>query len=170
MSQRTGDFDWKPPLQPPQDNNYVAPGCERFPEADGIDWKTGVKGANPTIDYFSPDPRRRLTSLLDGMSSAERKEYPVTTGCFDYFRDALLAVSHVSWCGNQKHNPGEPLHWARGKSTDEEDAMGRHLLERDQIDMLTKEAAAAQLAWRALAHLQKLLEKKYNIMPPPGAQ
>lgn len=131
----------------------------------------GAVGATGAIDYsVPPDPRSRLTSLLDGMSSVQRKEYPVTTGCFDYFRDALLAVSHVSWCGNQKHNPGEPLHWARGKSTDEEDAMGRHLLERDQIDMLTKEAAAAQLAWRALAHLQKLLEKKYNIIPPPGTR
>ncbi len=109
-----------------------------------------------------------LKSLLDGMDSAERKQYPITTGCFDYFRDALLAVSHVSYCGNQKHNPGEPLHWARNKSADEEDAMGRHLLERGEIDTLTDEDVAAQLAWRALAYLQKLLETKYNIEKPRG--
>lgn len=117
-----------------------------------------------------PDPRRLLTSLLDGMNSAERKKYPVTTGVFDYFRDALLAVAHVSYCGNQKHNPGEPLHWARGKSMDEEDAMGRHLLEREFTDELTQEVVAAQLAWRALAYLQKLLEKKYHIRPPRGCR
>jgi hypothetical protein len=116
------------------------------------------------------DPRLPLQSLLEGMSSAKRKEYPITTGCFDYFRDALLAVAHVSYCGNKKHNPGEPLHWARSKSADEEDAIGRHLLERFETDDLTKETVAAQLAWRALAHLQKVLEKKYNIQMPKGCK
>jgi len=113
---------------------------------------------------------KRNKSLLDGMDSARRKEFPVTTGCFDYFRDALLAVSHMSFKGNQKHNPGEPLHWARGKSADEPDAMGRHLLERDEIDPLTKETVRVQLAWRALADLQKFLEAKYNIEPPRGCR
>lgn len=117
-----------------------------------------------------PDPRRRLKSLLDGMSSEERKEYPVTTGVFDYFRDALFAVAHVSYKGNEKHNPGQPLHWARAKSADEEDAMGRHLLERHETDTLTEEVVAAQLAWRSLAYLQKVLEKKYNIIPPAGCK
>ena len=112
----------------------------------------------------------RRKSLLDSMSSAERKEYPVTTGCFDYFRDALFAVAHVSYCGNRKHNPGQDLHWARNKSADEEDAMGRHLLERDETDPLTEETVAAQLAWRSLAYLQKVLEKKYNIEPPRGCK
>jgi hypothetical protein len=116
------------------------------------------------------DNRLRKKSLLDGMNSAMRKEYPVTTGCFDYFRDALLAVANVSFHGNKKHNPGEPLHWARGKSTDEPDAMGRHLLERDETDTLTGETVRAQLAWRALADLQKYLEAHYNIEPPRGVK
>ena len=118
-------------------------------------------------EVITAPPRK---SLLDGMDSVERKRYPVTTGCFDYFRDALFAVAHVSYCGNQKHNPGEPLHWARGKSADEEDAMGRHLLEREDIDPLTEEVVAANNAWRALAYLQKVLEKKYNIKPPRGCK
>lgn len=126
--------------------------------------------ANKNNVAAPPDPGRPPKSLLDGMTSEERKQYPVTTGVFDYFRDALFAVAHVSYCGNQKHNPGEPLHWARGKSMDEEDAMGRHLLERHQIDPLTEETVAAQLAWRALANLQKLLEQKYNIQAPPGCK
>ena len=116
------------------------------------------------------DPRRKLSSLLDGMSSEERKKYPVTTGCFDYFRDALFAVAHVSYEGNEKHNPGQPLHWARGKSTDDIDAMGRHLLERNEIDPPTQEVVLAQAAWRALAALQKVLEQKYNISLPPGCR
>ena len=113
---------------------------------------------------------RHRTSLLDGMSSEERKKYPVTTGCFDYFRDALFAVAHVSYEGNEKHNPGQPLHWARGKSTDDIDAMGRHLLERNEIDPPTQEVVLAQAAWRALAALQKVLEQKYNISLPPGCR
>ena len=115
-------------------------------------------------------------SLLDGMTSEERKEYPIISGCLDYFRDALLEVSHVSWLGNQKHNPGQPLHWARGKSTDDIDALGRHLVGRENIDVidpahseLTVEEGA-EMVWRALAWYQKFLETKYNIKPPPGCQ
>ena len=108
-------------------------------------------------------------SLLDGMTSAQRKEYPITTGCLDYFRDALLYISHVSYKGNQKHNPGEPLHWARSKSTDEPDALGRHLVAREIVDD-NGLLEAGEMAWRALALLQKLLETKHNIKPPPGAK
>ena len=103
------------------------------------------------------------------MTSAQRKEYPITTGCLDYFRDALLYISHVSYKGNQKHNPGEPLHWARGKSTDEPDALGRHLVSREIVDD-NGLLEAGEMAWRALALLQKLLETKHNIKPPPGAK
>ncbi len=120
--------------------------------------------ASSSIDSV---PRK---SLLDGMPSAQRKDYPVTTGVFDYFRDALFKVANVSFKGNQKHNPGQELHWARDKSADEADAIGRHLLCRDLIDPETEIEEAAQMAWRSLAFLQKLLEKKYNIAPPPGAR
>ena len=120
----------------------------------------------PEVGYV-PEYKR---SLLDGMTSAQRKEYPITTGCIDYFRDALLLVSHVSYKGNQKHNPGEPLHWARAKSADEEDAIGRHLLNRYETDPEIGLEEASQLAWRALAFLQKLVEKKCNIKPPVGCQ
>ena len=130
------------------------------------------KDDQPLIDG-PPAPISVVTkraSLLEGMTSEERKKYPVTTGCFDYFRDALFAVAHVSYEGNEKHNPGQPLHWARGKSTDDIDAMGRHLLERYEIDPPTQEVVLAQAAWRALASLQKFLEQKYNLAPPPGCK
>lgn len=126
------------------------------------------KEGAPAAQKFGDEPRR--SSLLEGMSSEERKKYPVTTGVFDYFRDALFAVARVSYAGNEKHNPGQPLHWARGKSVDDIDALGRHLLERDEIDPDTQEIVLAQAAWRALATLQKALEKKYNIMPPPACK
>src|ERR1035437_9682442 len=58
-----------------------------------------------------------------------RKAYPLVTGLFDYFPKALLEVSHVSYVGNDQHNPGHPLHWDRTKSQDDIDAFGRHFLE-----------------------------------------
>ena len=91
--------------------------------------------------------------------SAARKEYPVYSGLVAYFPSALAAVAHHSYIGNEKHNPGQPLHWARGKSGDEADALLRHLMERDYVGM----------AWRALALLQKHLEA--NGAPiAPGAR
>ena len=131
----------------------------------------GATGALPGWSGPLPDgPQPGLKqSLLDGMTSAQRKEYPITTGCLDYFRDALLLVSHVSYKGNQKHNKGEPLHWARSKSADEEDAIGRHLVNRYETDPEIDLEEAAQLAWRTLAFLQKLAEKTRNIKPPVGS-
>lgn len=88
----------------------------------------------------------------------ERKSIPLVTGVLDYFPLALIEVAKVSVAGNQQHNPGEPLHWSKGKSTDHADSIGRHLLERGQIDPILKTRTSAQLAWRALALLQTELE------------
>jgi hypothetical protein len=86
-----------------------------------------------------------------------RKGLPVCTGVLDYFPDALLAVAHVSKVGNDQHNPGEPLHWSREKSTDEADALLRHLIDRGKKDV-DGTRHSAKLAWRALALLQKEIE------------
>lgn len=91
--------------------------------------------------------------------SKERKDIPLTTGVLDYFPAALAAVAQVSKQGNDKHNPGEPLHWSRGKSMDQADCISRHLLERGGIDPDTGQRHTAQLAWRALALLQIELEE-----------
>jgi hypothetical protein len=89
--------------------------------------------------------------------SKERKTYPVGTGVLDYFPAALAAVAHVSWVGNQQHNPGQPLHWDRSKSTDEADALIRHFLQRGTLDT-DGVRHSAKVAWRALALLQKEIE------------
>ena len=102
--------------------------------------------------------------LLAYKTSAERKEYPIKTGVFDYFRDALMRIAKVSYDGNQKHNPGETTHWARGKSDDHMDCLARHMMAGDEEEHL------ANAFWRAGAELQLFLEKKYNIKPPPGAK
>lgn len=97
----------------------------------------------------------RATTLPE--AAAERKEYPVATGFMDYFPDAIVAVSHLSWKGNQQHNPGKPLHWDRSKSADESDTMIRHFLQRGTLDT-DGVRHTVKLAWRALALLQKELE------------
>lgn len=90
-------------------------------------------------------------------NASERKDVPLTTGVLDYFPDALAEVARVSKAGNEQHNPGQPLHWAREKSTDHADCIGRHLLERGTVD-IDGQRHSAKLAWRALALLQTELE------------
>ena len=94
--------------------------------------------------------------------SATRKLFPVATGCMGYFPDALMCVSFISRVGNDKHNPGQPLHWAKEKSSDEPDAEARHMLDflrKDPPDSGLEALGAlghlASKAWRALAHLQR---------------
>jgi hypothetical protein len=89
--------------------------------------------------------------------AAGRKARPVASGVLDYFPDALVAIAHVSWLGNEQHNPGQPLHWARNKSSDEADALLRHFLQRGSLDD-DGVPHSAKLAWRALALLQKEIE------------
>lgn len=93
------------------------------------------------------------------IDSAARKGIPVTTGVLDYFPDAIAEIAEVSRIGNDKHNPGQPLHWSREKSDDHADCIGRHLLERGTIDTVTGVRHSAQLAWRALALLQIEIEQ-----------
>lgn len=91
------------------------------------------------------------------------------TGVLDYFPDAIAMVAHVSYLGNQKHNPGQPLHWSRGKSADHLDCIGRHLTEREEVEQADV-IHMANAAWRALAELQTVLEKKYGLGLPYGAK
>ena len=102
--------------------------------------------------YTSPS---RATTFPE--NSTERKSRPVASGVLDYFPDALVAIAHVSWIGNEQHNPGQPLHWDRSKSTDEADAMLRHFLQRGTMDT-DGVRHSAKMAWRALALLQKEIE------------
>ena len=88
----------------------------------------------------------------------ERKKIPIGTGVLDYFPDALAEVAKVSFAGNlQPNGPDAPLHWARGKSTDQADTIIRHFIDRGTIDT-DGMRHSAKLAWRALALLQLELE------------
>lgn len=92
------------------------------------------------------------------VDSKARKDLPVATGVVDYFPLALVAIAELSRIGNDKHNPGEPLHWARGKGGNNADELMRHFIERGSIDKDDGVLHSTKVAWRALALLQLELE------------
>lgn len=109
---------------------------------------------------------RALTLPTD---STERKNYPMLTGCLNYFPAALAGIAKVSKQGNDKHNPGQLLHHARNKSTDHGDCIIRHLTDAEDLlaAFYRKQSSAtpdqillevSQLAWRALAYSQEIHE------------
>lgn len=108
------------------------------------DGRPGIGGAPTRATTLPGDP-------------AERKKYPIASGVLDYFPDALAALAHLSWKGNEQHNPGQPLHWDRSKSSDEADTMLRHFLQRGTFDT-DGIRHSVKAAWRALALLQKEIE------------
>ena len=110
-----------------------------------------------TTDSWVPTPVLQETATVLPTDAKTRKNIPITTGVLDYFPDAIAAVAECSRVGNDQHNPGEPLHWARGKSTDQADCIARHLIDRGKIDT-DGVRHSAKVAWRALALLQLEIE------------
>lgn len=86
-----------------------------------------------------------------------RKSVPIARGVLDYFPDAVAAVAELSRIGNEQHNPGQPMHWAREKSTDHADCIVRHLIDRGTRDV-DGVLHSTKVAWRALALLQTEIE------------
>ena len=92
----------------------------------------------------------------------ERKKIPLYRGVLKYFPNALKEVAKVSQAGNDQHHSEKELHWDKNKSTDEPDAMLRHLTDHacgiefddDGVRHLAK------VAWRALAFLERELSTK----------
>ena len=91
------------------------------------------------------------------MKAKDRKQKPVYSGVLKYFPDAIMEVAFVSYIGNAQHHPEKELHWDRNKSTDELDALMRHLLLAGTMDT-DGVRHSAKVAWRALANLQKEIE------------
>lgn len=101
------------------------------------------------------------------MTEAEkRKNTPIYSGFVKYFPLAIEEVARLSKKGNDQHHPGAPLHWDMSKSTDEPDALMRHLTdeakfengilgERDTDGVLH----LTKVAWRAMANLERKLRR-----------
>jgi hypothetical protein len=109
----------------------------------------------------------RMTLPTD---STERKSIPLLSGCLRYFPAALAGVARISKAGNDKHNPGEPLHHARGKSMDHGDCILRHLVDlQDHLSAGNESQAIAEadaICWRALALSQELHERNGSPLAP----
>ena len=90
--------------------------------------------------------------------AVDRKQTPIFSGVLKYFPDAIREVAKCSFAGQQQHNPDRPLAWDRSKSGDELDALTRHLLDAGTIDD-DGIRHSAKVAWRALANLQKEIER-----------
>lgn len=91
----------------------------------------------------------------------KRKETPVFSGVLLYFPKALKYVSQVSLAGNRQHHPDAPLHWDKSKSTDEADALARHLIDMGSDGKAVDSDGvlhAGKVAWRALANLERVLD------------
>lgn len=106
-----------------------------------------------------PDARLVLPS-----DSKSRKEIPMGA-VLDYFPAALMEVARLIKAGNDKHNPGQPLHWARGKSMDHEHCIIKHFIDRGLVDPDSPlgQTHTVSMVWRALAYLQ--LECEANGAP-----
>lgn len=102
------------------------------------------------------------------INAKSRKDIPLATGCFDYFPDALIALAELSRIGNDQHNPGQPLHWARDKSTDHADCLLRHFVDRGKIDS-DKVRHSTKVFWRAGALLQLEIEKERDERSTEGS-
>jgi hypothetical protein len=93
-----------------------------------------------------------------------RKDFPIGTVMREYFPLAIAYLAYVCKKGNDQHNPGQPLHWARDKSTDHIDCIPRHLLGAGTPDT-DGVLHSGKLFWRAAANLQLELEAAGWSMP-----
>lgn len=134
------------------------PGVEVWYFADGECEHMSNEGYDLVSEYVEPDVADAIPATALPADSAARKEVPIASGVIDYFPAALVEIAKLSHAGNAKHNPGQPLHWSRGKSNDHADTIMRHFVERGTVDAEDGIRHSVKLAWRALALLQIELE------------
>ena len=82
-----------------------------------------------------------------GSNSEQRKRVPIYTGFIKYFPDAIIEVTKQSTRGMLQHDTPT---WNKDVSTDELDALMRHIIEEDW----------AAVAWRAMANLQRQCDEE----------
>jgi 5'-deoxynucleotidase YfbR-like HD superfamily hydrolase len=143
---------------------------ERFAELTGEPVLLKFPGGESSPEPVTPAPEDK--PIAHGnlpAASAARNEYPMADGLLYYFPAALAEVARVSKIGNDQHNPGEPMHWARGKSTDHANKIMRHLLDAGDTDV-DDTRHTAKVAWRALAMLQEELERDAGAPLPRNAR
>lgn len=128
----------------------------------------------PSVQEFLSGCDEDFGALMSALpqESGARKKIPLFSGVLKYFPAALVGVAKVSMMGNDKHNPGQPLHHSRGKSADHADCILRHLVETSEEEGFDEHGipSVAYVAWRALALCQEWYEKHDNAPLAPGAR
>lgn len=117
------------------------------------DWNKKIKQAANSAPVAKEKPKayQPIKQFKLPTDAQTRKTIPAYTGFVKYFPRAITEVSRISMIGGIQHGQTpETLHWDRAKSGDELDAMMRHILDEDW----------AQVAWRAMANLEKYLERE----------
>lgn len=109
------------------------------------------------------------------VNSDERKLFPLWRGLFRYAPAALAAAARVSMRGSQKHNPGQPMHHSRWKSTDHLDCFFRHAMDLEEDFGHGRgydehgEPQVGYMLWRALMFAQEWLEINEGAPTAPAA-
>jgi hypothetical protein len=105
--------------------------------------------------------KTRIEDDTEDNKAADRKATPVYSGVLKYFPDALKEVSRCSLAGQKQHNHGNELYWDKNKSTDNEDALVRHLIDHS-VNPVDDDGVLhlAKVCWRALASLQIYLDNQ----------
>ena len=121
---------------------------------DGLAYETTMTYEQESINMFDVIDAKEI-------KAKSRKDIPVFSGVLKYFPNALKEVAKCSKAGNDQHHPDKPLHWDMNKSTDEYDALTRHLIDHT-INPIDDDGVLhlAKVAWRALAGLERHLTNK----------
>lgn len=134
------------------------PGGTAFVRNDPIRAKKLQELQEDIIFEMSQNLTDKQIRSREDLTSAERKLMPLHSGCLMYFPDALLLISMLSRAANEKHNPGEPMHWSKDKSNDHADCSARHSLDSGTADEFGLDHRVAR-TWRDLAELQTAIEE-----------
>lgn len=128
----------------------VGKGVYRWPTLQGIKFDNSTPATWEDSDGSLPS------------DDASRLDFPMFDGLLAYFPNALAEVARISKIGNDQHNPGQPMHWARGKSTDHANKAIRHLADYGKKDSRGARHTA-RAAWRLLALLQEEIEADEGV-------
>ena len=134
---------------------------EHHDMVDDVRWdNTGVKPNSPEYTFTSAPVNVKPGDWANSLTSEERKNCPVGQIIQNYWPDAFMLLAYHCKVGNDKHNPGQPLHWAREKSKDHEDCIARHLIGAGGRDADGLRHSVG-LFFRAACVVQLEIEKAY---------
>jgi len=120
-----------------------------------------TKNFNKQLEETAREKRINIINNCNKEIVEDRKSMPIYSGVLAYFPDALKEVSKCSLAGQKQHNQGDKLYWDKNKSTDNADALVRHLIDHNKNPIDDDGILhLAKVAWRALATLQIYLDSK----------